>query len=354
MSKQVALITGITGQTGSYLAEFLLSKDYEVHGIVRRSSSFNTERIDHIFNKLNLHFGDLSDNNLSNIIYDIRPDEIYNLGAQSHVKVSFEIPEYTGDIDALGFVRILETVRRDKMLKTKTKIYQASSSEMFGDSPPPQNENTPMLPNSPYACAKLYSYLMGKSYRTAYNMYIYNGILFNHESARRGRTFVTRKITKHLADYLAGKQKVLYIGNLYAKRDWGFAPDYVECIWKILQESSPDDIVIGTGESYTIKDFINKAFSYAGLPINWSGSGMDEVGKIYGNKTVVKVSSQYFRPNEVTFLQADNTKALKLLNWKPKVKFDKLVEIMVDCDLLRNGLPSISTIPKIFEWSKIL
>lgn len=354
MSKQTALITGITGQTGSYLAELLLSKDYEVHGVIRRSSSFNTERIDHIFNKLNLHFGDLADGNISNIIYDIRPDEIYNMAAQSHVKVSFEIPEYTGNIDALGPIRIFETVRKDRFLKNKTRIYQASSSEMFGDAPPPQNENTLMMPNSPYACAKLYAFLLGKAYRNAYGVYISNGILFNHESIRRGRTFVTRKITNHLADYLSGNEKPLYVGNLYAKRDWGFAPDYVECVWKIVQQDSPSDIVIGTGESHTVKDFINKAFSYVGLPISWSGSGVDEIGKVYGNKTVIKVSPKYFRPNEVNFLQADNSLAKETLKWEPKVKFDKLVEIMVDCDLMKNGLEPISKLPKLFEWSKLV
>lgn len=355
MSKEIALITGITGQTGSYLAELLLSKNYEVHGVVRRSSSFNTSRIDHIFNKLNLHFGDLSDSNISNIIYDVRPDEIYNLGAQSHVKVSFEIPEYTGNIDALGAIRILETIRKDRMLRTKTRIYQAGSSEMFGNSPAPQDEHTQMLPNSPYACAKLYSYLMGKSYRAAYGMYISNGILFNHESPRRGQTFITKKITKYIADYITEKTKSpLYLGNLYAKRDWGFAPDYVECIWKIMQQASPCDVVVGTGESHTVKEFLDKAFAYVGLPITWSGSGINEVGKTYGNRIIIKISDKYFRPNEVDELKADNTYVKHLLDWEPQITFNELVEIMVDCDLRMAGYEQISNIPKIFEWSRLL
>ncbi len=349
-----ALITGITGQDGSYLAEFLLSKGYEVHGIIRRSSSFNTQRIDHIYTdphqpgvKLFLHYGDLSDSGqLSHLIYNIQPDEIYHLGAQSHVKVSFEIPEFTGDITALGTTRILDAIRRSGV---KTKFYQASSSEMFGASPPPQNEKTPFYPRSPYAVAKVYAYWMTVNYREAYNIFACNGILFNHESPRRGETFVTRKITRALAHILAGKQKKLYLGNLDAKRDWGFAPEYVEMMWLMLQQDHPDDYVVGTGKSHTVREFVENAFSYAGIEIEWKGDKEEEKGYV---KSVIKdwegiikegdilieVDPKYFRPTEVEFLQADITKAIEKLGWQPRTTFNELVKIMVDYDMLALGL----------------
>ncbi|ADR19857.1 GDP-mannose 4,6-dehydratase [Calditerrivibrio nitroreducens] len=345
-----ALITGITGQDGSYLAEFLLSKGYEVHGIIRRSSTFNTQRIDHIYvdphetdARLFLHYGDLSDSGqLSHLIYNIQPDEIYHLGAQSHVKVSFEIPEYTGDITGLGTTRILDAIRRSGI---KTKFYQASSSEMFGSSPPPQSEKTPFYPRSPYAAAKVYAYWMTVNYREAYNLFACNGILFNHESPRRGETFVTRKITRTLAHILAGKQKKLYLGNLDAKRDWGFAPEYVEMMWLMLQQDHPDDYVVGTGESHTVREFVENAFSYAGIEIEWKGKKEEEKGYV---KSVIKdwegiikegdilieVDPKYFRPTEVEFLQADITKAIEKLGWQPRTTFNELVKIMVDYDML--------------------
>jgi len=320
--KKRALITGITGQDGSYLAEFLLSKGYEVHGIIRRASTFNTERIDHIFvdfhqpdARVFLYYGDLSDSGqMSNIIYNIKPDEIYHLGAQSHVRVSFDMPEYTGDITGLGTTRLLEAIRRSGI---KTKFYQASSSEMFGDAPPPQNEETPFKPCSPYAAAKVYSYWMVKNYREGYNLFVCNGILFNHESPRRGETFVSRKITRAIANILKGKQDFLYLGNLKAKRDWGYAPEYVEAMWLILQQDKPDDFVIGTGESHTVEEFVEKAFSYANL--NW--------------QKYVKVDPRYFRPKEVNNLIADTKKAREKLGWNPKIKFDDLIKIMVDADM---------------------
>ena len=278
-----ALITGITGQDGSYLAELLLSKDYEVHGLIRRASTFNTGRIDHIYTdphipgtRLFLHYGDLSDSGqLANLIYNIQPDEIYHLGAQSHVRVSFDIPEYTGDITALGTTRLLEAIRRSGI---KTKFYQASSSEMFGAAPPPQNEKTPFYPRSPYAAAKVYAYWMTVNYREGYSLFACNGILFNHESPRRGETFVTRKITRAIANIILGKQKKLYLGNLEAKRDWGFAPEYVECQWLILQQDEPGDYVIGTGESHSVREFVKEAFNYAGIEIEWKGEGVNEKG----------------------------------------------------------------------------
>lgn len=361
-----ALITGITGQDGSYLAEFLLSKGYEVHGIIRRSSTFNTHRIDHIYvdphepgAKLFLHYGDLSDSGqIMNLIYNVQPDEIYHLGAQSHVRVSFDMPEYTGDITALGTTRILEAIRRSGI---KTKFYQASSSEMFGASLPPQNEKTPFYPRSPYAAAKVYAYWMTVNYREAYKIFACNGILFNHESPRRGETFVTRKITRALAHILAGKQKKLYLGNLNAKRDWGFAPEYVEAMWLILQQDEPDDYVIGTGESHSVREFVEKAFSYAGIEIEWRGEGAEEKGivssidstildKILSNSNsfessfikvgdvLIEIDPKYFRPTEVEHLQADITKARKKLGWEPRVRFDELVMIMVDYDLKLLGL----------------
>lgn len=322
-----ALITGITGQDGSYLAEYLLEKGYEVHGIIRRASTFNTVRIDHILSdfhspdtRLFLHYGDLSDSGqLDNLIYNIHPEEIYHLGAQSHVRVSFDMPEYTGNITALGTIRILEAVRRSGI---KTKFYQASSSEMFGDALPPQNENTPFKPCSPYAVAKVYAYWMAKNCREGYGLFASNGILFNHESPRRGETFVSRKITRAIARILKGEQDILYLGNLKAKRDWGFAPEYVQAMWLILQQDKPDDYVIGTGISHSVREFAEKAFSYAGL--DWEKH--------------VRIDPRYFRPREVNNLVADASKAERILGWTPRVNFDSLVKIMVDYDILAVGL----------------
>ena len=322
-----ALITGITGQDGSYLAELLLSKGYEVHGLIRRSSTFSTSRIDHLYidphepeSKLFLHYGDLSDSSqLTNLFYDIKPDEIYHLGAQSHVRVSFDMPEYTGDIVALGTTRLLEALRRSGI---KAKFYQASSSDMFGMSPPPQSEATPFQPRSPYAVAKVHSYWMTVNYRDGYNLFTCNGILFNHESPRRGETFVTRKVTRAIAGILAEKQQSLHLGNLEAKRDWGYAPEYVETMWLMLQQEEPDDYVIGTGESHSVREFVEEAFDYAGL--DW--------------KKYVKIDPRYFRPTEVELLLADYTKAKKELGWSPKVTFKELVRIMVDADLEGAGL----------------
>ena len=357
MAKKIALITGITGQDGSYLAEFLLSKGYEVHGIIRRSSTFNTQRIDHIYvdphdpeARLFLHYGDLSDPGiLTEIIWKIKPYEIYHLGAQSHVRVSFDMPEYTGNITGLGTTRILEAIRRSGI---KTKFYQASSSEMFGAAPPPQNEKTPFYPRSPYAVAKVYAFWMTVNYREAYNIFACNGILFNHESPRRGETFVTRKITRALAHILAGKQKKLYLGNLYAKRDWGFAPEYVEAMWLMLQQDEPDDYVIGTGESHQVKEFLVKAFEYAGVELEFKGEGLEEKGIVKSvdrrweyilkpGDIVIEIDPKYFRPTEVEWLQADITKAKQRLGWEPRVTFEELVKIMVDYDLKLVGLEPI-------------
>lgn len=334
-----ALITGITGQDGSYLAELLLSKGYEVHGIIRRSSSFNTGRIDHIYNdphnkgaKLYLHYGDLTDaSNLNRILEKVKPDEIYNLGAQSHVMVSFELPEYTGNADALGTLRLLDAIRESGL---KTKFYQAGSSEMFGKVlETPQKETTPFYPRSPYACAKVYSHHIGVNYREAYGMFVCNGILFNHESPRRGGTFVTKKITDALRNIKAGKQEKLFLGNLDSKRDWGYAKDYVEAMWLMLQQEKPDDYVIATGETHTVKEFAEEAGKYFGFDIIWQGSGLDEKGidKNTG-KTIIEVDTRYFRPTEVDFLQGDASKATKLLNWQPKTKFKELVRIMCDME----------------------
>jgi len=349
-----ALITGITGKDGSYLAEFLLSKGYEVHGIIRRSSTFNTQRIEHIYvdphnpnAKLFLHYGDLSDPGiLTEIIWNIKPDEIYNLGAQSHVKVSFDMPEYTGNITGLGTTRILEAIRRSGV---KTKFYQASSSEMFGASPPPQNEKTPFYPRSPYAVAKVYAYFITINYREAYELFACNGILFNHESPRRGETFVTRKITRAIANILSGKQKVLYLGNLNAKRDWGYAPEYIRAMWLMLQQENPDDYVIGTGESHSVREFVERAFEYAGIEIEWKGNGANERGIVKSVESkwediikpgdmIIEVDPKYFRPTEVESLCADITKAKRKLGWEPIIKFSDLVKIMVDYDMLQNGL----------------
>jgi GDPmannose 4,6-dehydratase len=344
-----AFITGITGQDGSYLAELLLSKGYEVHGLIRRASTFNTGRIDHVYTDphtkgahLFLHYGDLSDAGpLTNIIYNIKPDEVYNLAAQSHVRVSFDMPEYTGDIVALGTTRLLESIHRSGI---KTKFYQASSSEMFGAAKPPQNESTIFYPRSPYAAAKVYSYWIAINYREGYNLFTCNGILFNHESPRRGETFVTRKITRAVAAILAGKQDKLFLGNLDAKRDWGFAPEFVECQWRMLQQDKPEDFVIGTGESHTVREFVELAFGYAGVEIEWKGTGPGEKGIVRSlsgtaakickvGATVIEIDPRYFRPTEVDFLLADASKAKKLLGWEPRVVFKELVKIMVDADL---------------------
>ena len=325
-----ALITGITGQDGSYLAELLLSKGYEVYGMIRRSSSFNTGRINHIYQdphdknpKLKLVFGDLTDSSVVNrMIKDVEPHEIYNLAAQSHVRVSFDVPEYTGEAVALGVTRILEAIRDNKI---KTKFYQASSSEMFGKvQAVPQDENTPFYPRSPYAVAKLYGHWITKNFRECYDMYACSGILFNHESPRRGETFVTRKVTRAVANIKAGRQDVLYLGNMDSKRDWGYAPDYVEAMWLMLQQSKADDYVVATGETHTVREFVERAFDHVGL--DW-------------NK-YVKVDPRYFRPAEVDLLIGDYSKAKKALGWKPKVTFDELVSIMVDADVqdLQNKL----------------
>jgi GDPmannose 4,6-dehydratase len=322
-ANKTALITGITGQDGSYLTEFLLEKGYTVYGLMRRSSSFNTDRIDHLYQdsheknvKLKLVYGDLNDaSSLNRIIKQIKPDEIYNLAAQSHVRVSFDIPEYTGEITALGTTRILEAIRDSGL---KTKFYQASSSEMFGNaSKEAQNEQTPFYPRSPYAAAKIYSYWMTVNYREAYGMFACNGILFNHESPRRGETFVTRKITKAVARIKLGVQKKLYLGNLDSKRDWGFAGDYVEAMWLMLQQDKPEDYVIATGATYSVREFLEEAFTYAGL--DW--------------EKYVAIDKRYLRPTEVDFLLGDASKAAKKLKWKPKVNFKKLVAMMVESDM---------------------
>lgn len=329
-----ALITGITGQDGSYLAELLLEKGYDVHGIIRRSSSFNTDRIDHLYSdphiegtKLFLHYGDLSDSsNICRILEKVEPDEIYNLGAQSHVRVSFDTPEYTGDVVGLGTLRLLDAIKDTKI---NTKFYQASSSELYGKVQEiPQKETTPFYPRSPYAVAKLYAYWMVVNYRESYNMYNCNGILFNHESPRRGETFVTRKITKALARIVAGKQKKLYLGNLDAKRDWGYAKDYVEAMWLMLQQDSPDDYVIATGETYSVKDFLTEAFKAVNL--DW--------------EKYVEIDSRYFRPAEVDLLIGDSTKAKQKLNWTPRTSFKELVKIMVEADLAAEGIKLENTL----------
>ena len=327
---KVALITGITGQDGSYLAELLLDKGYEVHGIVRRSSLINTHRIDHIYEKLNLHYGDLTDStNLVRVIQMVKPDEIYNLGAQSHVKVSFEMPEYTGMVDGLGTLRVLEAVRLLGM-EDKVRIYQASTSELYGKvQEVPQKETTPFYPRSPYGVAKLYGYWIIKNYREAYGMHCSSGILFNHESPRRGETFVTRKITRGLSQISCGLQDCLYLGNLDAKRDWGHAKDYVEAMWLMLQQDEPDDYVIATGEQYSVREFVEKAAPFFGFKIEWMGEGEEEVGFDWNTRRpVIKVHPRYFRPTEVESLLGDPTKAKEKLGWEPKITFDQLVEDM--------------------------
>ena len=326
-----ALITGITGQDGSYLAEFLLEKGYSVHGMVRRSSSPNYSRIQHLKGKIKLHEGDLSDfPSIKRVIEKTDPDEIYNLAAMSHVKVSFDMPEYTGDITALGTTRILETIRKSGL---NARFYQASSSEMFGSANPPQNEQTAFEPRSPYAAAKAYAYWMCRNYREGYHLFASNGILFNHESPRRGETFVTRKITRALAAIIAKKQQYLYLGNLEARRDWGYAPEYVEAMWLILQQDKPDDFVIGVGEAHSVKEFLTEAFNYVGL--KW--------------ENYVKIDPRYFRPTEVDVLQADATKARKMLDWQPQIKFHELVRIMVDADMELAGLKPIGEGIKLLE-----
>ena len=330
MSK-VALITGITGQDGSYLAELLLEKGYEVHGIVRRASLINTHRIDHIYEQLKLHYGDLTDAmSVTNLIKDIEPDEIYNLGAQSHVKVSFEIPEYTAQVDGLGTLRVLEAVRLLGMEK-KTRVYQASTSELYGEvQETPQTETTPFYPRSPYGVAKLYGYWIVKNYRESYGIHASSGILFNHESPRRGETFVTRKITRGLSRISVGEQDCLYLGNLNAKRDWGHAKDYVEAMWLMLQQDEPDDYVIATGEQYSVKDFVDKAAPFFGFNIEWMGEGELEFGYDWNTKRkVIAVDKKYFRPAEVESLLGDASKAKRKLGWEPKISFDQLIEDMV-------------------------
>lgn len=367
-----AFITGITGQDGSYLAEFLLSKGYEVHGMIRRSSTFNTNRIDHIYQdphnldvKLKLHYGDLSDPGIiTDMIYNIAPDEIYNLGAQSHVRVSFDIPEYTGDITGLGTTRILEAIRRSKI---KTKYYQASSSELFGSAKAPQSEDTVFQPQSPYAIAKLYSYYMTKNYRDAYGIFATNGILFNHESPRRGETFVTRKITKGIVNILNGKQNTLYLGNLDAYRDWGFAPEYVELMWHMLQQKQSDDFAVGTGISISIRKFLEKSFEYVDVHLKWKNTGLDEIGivdvvdskwksTLKSGDVVIRIDPKYYRPTEVDNLCANSHKLQKLLDWYPKIKVFDLIQIMMDFDLKFQNLDfpgiGIETLKsKGFEWA---
>lgn len=334
MSK--AFITGITGQDGSYLAEFLLEKGYEVHGLVRRSSIDNTNRISHLLGepkRVTLHYGDMTDaGSLNRILYKIEPDEVYNLAAQSHVKVSFDIPQYTGDVNAIGTVILLESISE---VNPKIKFYQASSSELFGKVREiPQNENTPFYPRSPYAVSKLYAYWITVNYRESYDLFACNGILFNHESPRRGETFVTRKITRGIANILRGKIDCLYLGNLDAKRDWGFAGDYVEAMWLILQQEKPDDYVVATGETHTVREFCELAFKAVGINLIWEGKGLEEKGvdKDTG-KVLVRVSKEFFRPAEVDLLLGDPTKAKTKLGWKPRVSFEELVEMMVKSDL---------------------
>ncbi len=329
MYRTVALITGITGQSGSYLAELLLEKGYEVHGIIRRTSSINTDRIDHIYHHIKLHYGDLTDgSSLIRLVKEIRPTEIYNLGAQSHVKVSFEIPEYTGQVDALGTLRILEAVRLLGMEKD-VRIYQASTSELYGlVQETPQSETTPFYPRSPYGVAKLYGYWIVKNYRESYGMHCSSGILFNHESPRRGETFVTRKIVQGLSRISMGGQKVLELGNLNAKRDWGHAKDFVEAMWLMLQEPEPDDYVIATGKQYSVKQFVETAAPYFGMRIHWEGDGLNEVGIDQTGEVRIRVNERYFRPSEVETLLGDPSKAKKKLGWRPQFTFEKLVEDM--------------------------
>lgn len=345
MSKKTTLITGITGQDGSYLAELLLKKGYEVHGIKRRSSIIKTDRIDHIYQdphvenlKFIMHYGDMTDSsNLNRVLEKVNPDEIYNLAAQSHVQVSFEVPEYTAEVDAIGTLRLLDAIKEAGVV---CKFYQASSSEMYGKVfEVPQTEKTPFNPRSPYAAAKVFSYWVTKNYREAYELFTCNGIMFNHESPRRGETFVTRKITMAVANILAGNQDKLYLGNLNAKRDWGYAPEYVEVMWLMLQQDEPDDYVIATNEEHNVREFCELAFKEVGIDIKWKGRDANEKGiNEQSGKTLVEVDPRYFRPTEVERLRGDYSKAKKKFGWEPKIKFEELVKIMVDADLRKLGL----------------
>ncbi len=345
--KKIALVTGVTGQDGSYLAEFLLKKNYVVHGIKRRSSIINTERIDHLYvdplekkTDFLLHYGDLTDaTNLIRLISDIKPDEIYNLAAQSHVKVSFETPEYTANADSLGTLRILEAIKILR-LENKTKFYQASTSELFGNSRSKmQSESTPFSPQSPYAVAKLYSYWITKNYRDAYGIFASNGILFNHEGPKRGETFVTRKITMGISEILAKKRKKIYLGNLDSKRDWGHVKDYVDGMWKILQYKKPDDFILATGKTYSVRNFVETAFSFVNINIIWKGKGINEKGiNKKSGKILVEIDKQYYRPLEVNHLCGDASKARAKLNWKCKISFRELVKEMITSDLKKNNI----------------
>ncbi len=336
---KTALISGITGQDGSYLAELLLKKDYTIHGIIRRSSSFNTFRIDHLYNNANilnkrlfLHYGDMNDSsNLNRIIEKTQPDEIYNLAAQSHVQVSFEVPEYTAEADAIGALRFLDAI---KDVGIKSKFYQASTSELYGLAQAvPQNEKTPFYPRSPYAVAKLYAFWIVVNYREAYNLFACNGILFNHESERRGKTFVSRKISVAVANIMAGKYNMLLLGNLDSRRDWGYAPEYVEGMWRILQHDKPEDFVLATNETHTVREFVEEAFKVLGEEIEWRGKGLEEKGHLKSSgKPVVGIDTRYFRPTEVDLLIGDYSKAKNLLGWAPKTTFKDLVRIMVSAD----------------------
>jgi GDPmannose 4,6-dehydratase len=334
-----ALITGITGQDGSYLAELLLGKGYEVHGVVRRSSSFNTGRIDHLYEDphaperhLILHYGDLNDaSSLNRLLRVVRPDEIYNLGAQTHVRVSFDTPDYTSEVTGLGCLRLLEAVRE---LQIRPRIYQASSSEMYGSAPPPQNEETPFQPRSPYAIAKLYSHWMTVNYREAYGLFAVSGILFNHESPRRGETFVSRKITRAVGRIHHGLQDRVYLGNLNARRDWGFARDYVEAMWLMLQQPEPADYVVATGETHSVRELCERAFARIGVTLTWTGEGVDERGTDAATgRVLVEIDPRYFRPTEVDVLLGDASRARRELGWTPKVSFHELIDMMVDADL---------------------
>ena len=337
--KKIALITGVTGQDGSYLTEILLKKGYEVHGLVRKSSSFNTRRIDHIIedekyaDSFFFHYGDLIDpSSLNRLLEKVKPQEIYNLGAQSHVKVSFQIPDYTAQVDALGTLRLLDAIRETNI---KVKFYQASTSELFGKNKgAPQNEETPFYPRSPYGVAKLYAYWIVVNYREAYNIFACNGILFNHESPRRGKTFVTRKITQAACKISEGLQDVLYLGNLDAKRDWGYAPEYCLGMWKMLQQSKPKDYVLATGKTFSVRQFVEITFKVLNIEIKWKGSSIDEIGyDSKTNKVLVKIDKDYYRPTEVDILQGDFSKAEKELNWRPKINLKQLVKIMVKSDM---------------------
>lgn len=348
MTEKTALISGITGQDGSYLTELLLEKGYIVHGIIRRSSSFNTFRIDHLYSnkeilgkKLFLHYGDLTDSsNLNRLVEKIRPDEIYNLGAQSHVQVSFEVPEYTAEVDAIGTLRILDSIRETGV---KTKFYQASTSELYGlVQEIPQTEKTPFYPRSPYAAAKLYGYWVTVNYREAYKLFACNGILFNHESERRGKTFVTRKISVGVSMIKLGLLDAIYLGNLDAKRDWGYAPEFVEGMWKMLQAADPDDYILATGETHTVKEFIEESFKFFNEEIMWEGSGSNEKGILRSTgKNVIRIDPRYFRPTDVEILMGDYSKAKEKLGWQPKVTFQELVKIMVASDYskIKNRIP---------------